>query len=267
MALFHPRLLKAVVALGVKRDDGEFAIGGTGFFFSYPLNSTSDPDLMQEYLFLVTNKHVVAKGAPDFVRVTRRIGNLSDFDYMPLRNNSRGWTVHPAGRDVAVLPVPIQWNDQENLEIDWITPSVSLTIEEMKHSGVSEGDGVFLLGFPSSLIETNLDTAVARQGCVSRIQHLLAGRSNNFLIDSMVFTGNSGGPVLIKPEFLTVGDTSHVRDSRFIGMVSAYLPYRDVAISTQTGKPRVIFEENSGISEVVPVDHILQTIEESLSST
>ncbi len=44
-------------------------------------------------------------------------------------------------------------------------------------------------------------------------------------------------------------------------MVKAYVPYHDVAVSRQTEKPRVIFEENSGLAEVIPVDFIRETIQ------
>jgi hypothetical protein len=39
------------------------------------------------------------------------------------------------------------------------------------------------------------------------------------------------------------------------------VPYIDVAISTQTRRPRVTFEENSGLTEVHPVDFIEETID------
>jgi len=34
-----------------------------------------------------------------------------------------------------------------------------------------------------------------------------------------------------------------------------------MAISQQTKRPRIIFEENSGLTAVEPVDHILKTVE------
>ena len=43
-------------------------------------------------------------------------------------------------------------------------------------------------------------------------------------------------------------------------MVSAYIPYQEIAVSTQTDRPRMIFEENSGLGVVVPHDAITETI-------
>ena len=45
-----------------------------------------------------------------------------------------------------------------------------------------------------------------------------------------------------------------------IGVVSGYVPYEDVAISAQTNRPRVIFEENSGMAVVIPIDRALDAI-------
>ena len=43
-------------------------------------------------------------------------------------------------------------------------------------------------------------------------------------------------------------------------MVSSYLPYQEIAVSTQTGRQRMIFEENSGLGIVMPHDAIQKTI-------
>ena len=37
-------------------------------------------------------------------------------------------------------------------------------------------------------------------------------------------------------------------------MVKSYVPYQDVAISRQTGRPRVVFEENTGLCSAHPID-------------
>ena len=37
---------------------------------------------------------------------------------------------------------------------------------------------------------------------------------------------------------------------KLVGIIGSYLPYLDVAISEQTKRPRVVFEENTGLSKV-----------------
>jgi predicted oxidoreductase (fatty acid repression mutant protein) len=48
---------------------------------------------------------------------------------------------------------------------------------------------------------------------------------------------------------------------KFIGIIGEYVPYREVAISAQTGRARVIFEENTGLSKVWSVDFIKEIID------
>lgn len=61
----------------------------------------------------------------------------------------------------------------------------------------------------------------------------------------------------------SIQGTNSSNKSRLIGIVKSYIPYIDVAISQQTNRTRITFEENSGLTKVEPVDHILQTIEEA----
>ena len=48
---------------------------------------------------------------------------------------------------------------------------------------------------------------------------------------------------------------------KFIGIIGEYLPYQEVAISTKTGRPRVVFEENTGLSRVWSVNFIREIVE------
>jgi hypothetical protein len=44
--------------------------------------------------------------------------------------------------------------------------------------------------------------------------------------------------------------------------VQGYKPYEDIAVSQQTKLPRIIFQENSGLGTVVPIDFVKHVIEE-----
>lgn len=43
-------------------------------------------------------------------------------------------------------------------------------------------------------------------------------------------------------------------------MVKGYLPYREEAFSRQTGNTRIVFEENSGLTSVIPIDAVQDCI-------
>jgi hypothetical protein len=59
---------------------------------------------------------------------------------------------------------------------------------------------------------------------------------------------------------VSITGTPSQSNAALIGIVTAYQFYRDVAISPQTNRERVAFEENSGLAEVLPTDYIDEAI-------
>ena len=108
------------------------------------------------------------------------------------------------------------------------------------------------------LFGANRNYPVLRRGTIAWVQPALEKLTPEFLVDALIFPGNSGGPVLRQCGGSAAGEIC------LIGMVKGYLPYSDVASSRQTGRPRVTFEENSGLAVVIPVDEIDRTISEHL---
>ena len=78
--------------------------------------------------------------------------------------------------------------------------------------------------------------------------------------------GNSGSPVFLKPSPIRYDDAGTISlggdklGGKFIGVIGEYIPYREVAISAQTGRPRIIFEENTGLSKVWSVNYLQEII-------
>ena len=98
-------------------------------------------------------------------------------------------------------------------------------------------------------------TPIVRRGIVARSDE------HGIIADAFVFPGNSGGPVVYAPltPFAKGGiiKSPVLQGQWLLGLVSSYVPYVDVAVSQQTQKPRVTFEENSGLSHVIPADAIM----------
>jgi S1-C subfamily serine protease len=135
---------------------------------------------------------------------------------------------------------------------------------KLKEEGDSAGDGVYILGFPMGITGNDHNYVITRKGSIARISDFLAGAQSTFLIDAMIFPGNSGGPVFSSLEPFAIDGTKSHNSVALIGVVRAYVPYTDVAVSQQTMRPRITFEENSGLAEVVPVDQVNKTIAEFL---
>lgn len=101
---------------------------------------------------------------------------------------------------------------------------------------------------------------ISRGGSIARISDLLDSTDDTFLIDTLVFPGNSGGPVVSALSIAAIAGTKAQNTAYLIGVVRGYLPYNDVAVSQQTGQVRAVFQENSGLAEVVPIDFVNETI-------
>lgn len=131
----------------------------------------------------------------------------------------------------------------------------------MKMQGIDEGWLVYALGFPMNLV-SEFKTPICRMGCISRLTDafLQPDRAKYFLVDAQAFHGNSGGPIISKPENIpSVGGVNYI-PARLLGVLSAYIPYRDALFSQQTQEVKMVQTENSGLTIVYPVDRIKEVV-------
>jgi S1-C subfamily serine protease len=265
MALIPPFMLDCVVAIGFGGDNGNIGYSGTGFLFGR--NSGTDPlDGKGLYrLFLATNRHVLDGKKTAFLRFNPEPPTPARVFDAPLMDPSGKplWFAHPdAEVDVAVMTINSDVLKQEKIQFGFFAEDLhTLTHKAAGLMGIAEGDGVFVLGFPLGNVGAERNYVMVRHGSVARIRDSLAGAVKTFFIDAAIYPGNSGGPVVMRPEMNSIQGTKAVNKANLIGVVSGYLPYQDVAISQQTNRPRIIFEENSGLGAVVPIDRVSETID------
>jgi S1-C subfamily serine protease len=283
-ALLSPFFTYCVVAIGGQvREirDGRvvtrWVATGTGFFFGRL--SKPDPDLAKRQydVYLVTAKHVLdewraqqAAGAAKglllgelMVRVNpvAITSAATDVAITEFKDKDADWTSNPNGKDVSVLSVNFDVLRQKAFAVTFFADDeMAADVSKLKELKVAAGDGVFVLGFPMGLVEDWRNAVIIKSGIIARIEDLMIARSDGFLIDALIFPGNSGGPVVLRPEITSISGTSPQNKSYLIGMVVAYQPYIDVAVSQQTQRPRITFEENSGLASVLPTDYITAAI-------
>jgi hypothetical protein len=272
-ALLPPYFVSSVVALGsvqtVVVEPGKppvtkWVTEGTGFFFGYLVQPDADPVKRKYAVFLITAGHVVKqhpfnekKSIGIRVDATEASAKSQDFDIL-----ISDWFFHPDGEiDLAAVSVPVDMLKSKGLETAFFAnDEMALTKSQMADVGVSAGDGVFILGFPMGLSGETRNFVIVRQGAVARVSQYLENGSNSFLVDSFVFPGNSGGPVILKPELFSIQGTKSIQKAMLLGVVQSYQPYTDVAYSAQTKHARITFEENSGLAVVLPVDFINEMV-------
>ena len=261
MALIPPEYLNAVVSLGTMAES--FKHCGTGFLYAHPLPS-STPGRTSYRAFLVTNRHVV-DGGITHVRFNHPETGLT---VQPVDAVATGvWTFHANGADVAVMPLqdssPL-WQGRALADVGMFVGDICTSFAE----GVQpvEGDGVFLIGFPLGLVGDARNYPVVRYGVVARIQDWIRRDQDTFLVDAPAFPGNSGGPVVLKPEVVAVRNTKAIKHCLLVGVVSKQLRSQEVAISERTGDPRIVFVEDLGLAEVVPAEFVRDTAIQEISA-
>lgn len=173
-------------------------------------------------LYLVTARHVILDHAasamePLWVKFNLLQTSSSDAparEYAVALTDERGrptWQAHPNPTvDLAIIPINGPQLRSEGARFDFFRSDKDvLSRARAKQIGLSEGDGIFVLGFPMGLVGPGQEYVVVRQGAIARVRDTLDSPSTvtSFLVDSFVFPGNSGSPVVSKPEIVSISGT------------------------------------------------------------
>lgn len=265
MALIPPFFIDCVVAIGSRNPNGEKRWIGTGFLVGR-YHKEVPAEKKNYHLFLVTNKHVLKGVESILVRFNPKTEEpAKDYDISLTPRKELILVGHPdSDIDIVVISVNVDALHKDHARFAFFAlDDHALRIADIKEHGISEGDFVYVLGFPMGIVSPDRQYVIVRAGVIARLRDAIDQKSREFLIDANVFPGNSGGPVVLKPEMISIEGTKSTTKATLIGIITSYVTYQDIAISQQTGKPRIIFEENSGLAAVVPSDFIVETVEEA----
>jgi hypothetical protein len=265
--LLPPAFLDAVVAIGHNENvngTSTWVTEASGFFYGYLVQDDPDPAKRLYEVYLVTSQHVIGNHSDIFVRMNpKKTSDQGEVFDAPITDAGvPQWFTHP-NRSVDVAATRINWKllQDRGISVSFIPNDISAAdTKKMGDIGVSAGDGVFVVGFPMNLAGQQRNYAIVRPGAIARVTDLIESATTTLMIDSHIFPGNSGGPVFLEPSLMSIEGTKSNQKAYLIGMVKDYIPYTDVAVSVQTQRPRITFEENSGLADVIPVDRINETI-------
>ena len=262
MAIIPPFFMDAVVALGVSIDNNTSWIG-TGVLVGR--KEQNDPN--QSTVYIITNKHVVQNRDTLLVRFNSAdSAGVKDVNLL-LKNvdNKKLYSEHPMPNvDVVAIQIIPQAVIDNGLSLSFLSlDDHALTLAKMRDTGVDEGSLVYALGFPMNIVNASLKAPVCRLGCIARVSDAFATplSAEMFLVDAQTFPGNSGGPIISRPEHISIKGTPFNSSAYLIGIISAYIPYQETLCSQQTKRIRMIQEENSGLTIVHPVDRIKEVVE------
>lgn len=243
-------LKRTVVFIGALSDNRHPQIRGTGCLIN-----------VDKVFHLLTAKHLVI----DSKTGDPVPGLLAFFNLKSGKTASRSldemrkmlgtnWIFHSEPNvDLAVFPFPI---DVEHDDIKVVPDNLF-----QPPDALCELYDVFFLSYQPGIQPGQRINPIVRGGIISIINE-----DSTFYVDGSAFPGNSGSPVFLKPSPLRFTDDGLALGGdkiggRFVGIVGEYIPYQETAVSTQTGRTRVVFEENTGLSRVWSVSFITDIIE------
>ena len=231
--------LKTLVSVEIIPDKGDPKAVGTAFLVTRTNNHT----------LLVTAKHVILNADGQLrtnlaYRFNQNNGPAALVPESHMLSYAQGWFLSTTA-DVACRFIVFG----DNFDILRLPESQFLPVAR-----VQPGAPVLVPGFPLGIRSAEHAKPIVRRGIVARAD------ADNLILDAFVFPGNSGGPVIYVPTIKVSGGlikVPFVNRERVIGLVSSSISYIDTAVSQQTQRPRVTFEENSGLCNVVPIDAVL----------
>ena len=212
---------------------------------------------------LITAKHIIKD---------KETGELKDGKMLVFFNSKDG-NIKSRPISNAKLELNVNWIFHRNTEVDIAIIPFAIDEDEddmlvipddlfLLSNNICELYDVFFLSYQPGIELIKKISPIFRSGIISIIND-----NKTFYIDASAFPGNSGSPVFTKPSPITfrkdgISIGGDQIGGKFIGIIGEYITYREVAISAQTGRARVIFEENTGLSKVWStdlIDEILRT--------
>lgn len=248
-------LKKSVVFIGNISEDAQTHenkanLYGTGFLVK-----------IQDIYYLITAKHIIKdpvsgalKDGEMYVFLNAKKGNVNFRKIQEIKNKFKvDWVFHNnPDVDIAIIPWPL----------DLAGDDVKVVPEELftKSDRIFELYDIFFLSYQPGIEMMKSLAPVFKTGTVSIIND-----DGSFYINASAFPGNSGSPVFLKPSSKRFDENDlpaggNNLDGTFIGIVGNYITYQEMAVSVQTGRPRIVFEENTGLSKVWPVEFIQEIL-------
>lgn len=257
MALIPYQYLDAVTSIGVRNQDNSISWIGTGFFVGRCIDNPN-----QVVPFLVTNRHVFESFEQVVIRAKKKNGELQVMNVNLVKNGARLFKTHSLPDiDIAVILLDTNTIKDNNLDFQCINIDLqAMSSKELRENGVDEGSLIYMLGFPMGLVNVNSNLPLCRLGCIARMSETQIHEAHNILVDVQNFPGNSGSPIVLRPDTATIIGTKSLNMSVLVGIINSYIPYQEKLVNSQTRQVVEIRSENSGIANAHPVEYIREVV-------
>jgi hypothetical protein len=248
------------------------SVGGTGFFVG--IESEAVPG--NWFVLAVSNRHVVHRGGASVMRVNTEDGGVAFLEFEP-----HEWIDHPAGDDLAVIPMP---GLRDDLRVTFNPINYLLTKEQVAELDIGPGDDVFMVGRFINHEGKSRNIPAVRFGNISampleKVQQPSGFMQESFLVEMRSHAGFSGSPVHVyrptrvtmeyppgREKFPIFHDEAH--GTWLLGVNWGYIT-DDWEITRKTRAARLATAEppsaeyvqaNTGMNGVVPAWKVLELV-------
>jgi len=217
------QVLDSVVAVGTKSPENnpDWVPDATGFFYGHAIYEHNI--LVAHDVYLVTARHVF-------------LGPLGQRKCVYLSVNGAAWGVGISGRlnlvesgnqtwtgsttvDLAIIRVGLKQFNDNGGQVRFLAEESCCKVS--RDSSDLEGQRVLVVGYPMLLPQPSTrQYPMVRRGVIASIRAFCEGNSPTVLVDSQIFPGNSGGPVLLWPSPFTSDGPCTTGKMVCIGVVS-----------------------------------------------
>jgi len=257
-----------VMRLGKEVETRIFAVVGTAVLLGRQSAESGDRPPI-----LITAKHVFSdplkKWNPDTLRLRfawfegRAVEDYLGIEVPLMRDGKPLWMAHP-NADIAGLELKINKADAGRENVATIPFSNFASANE-----IYEGAQVLVLGYPGAVGRTFWTRALVRGGTIAWVNPA-SPATERLVVDSLLFPGNSGGPVIKVPIGMgRMGGFEVGTIPRFLGIVSEgrteQMPLtvdgKEIEIQGPAGKAAIVAGQHIGVAVIEPAAKVRELIE------
>ena len=190
---------------------------GTGFVMAQP--DPSNPS--QSHFVLVTANHVLEHIVGAKATLLLRTASGGEFQKLmypiTIRANAEPlWVRHPVA-DVAAMRVALP----KQADLKLVSTNLLCTDQMLEQHQIGPGEELIVLGFPHGAEANAAGFPILRSGRIASYPLTPTSKNTTFLLDFLVFPGNSGGPVFLYAPNRTYDEQKRPVTVQFVmGLVS-----------------------------------------------
>lgn len=227
---FLKQLLFSTVRIVADTDDSKKKSIGTGFLIAKKINDTA------QQIFLVTNKHVIAKADDtgkivgkfskasfSFIKNEDNHPKLGDSVAINVDNLTDMFLQHPDENvDLAIYNISDLYNQlTQNLKQNIFIRTILIEMIPKVSEDFDAIEDVLFVGYPNGIFDQKNHLPIMRRGITASPYNVDFNGGKKFIIDAQVFPGSSGSPVFIKEQNLRNGTLRLGTENYFfVGIIS-----------------------------------------------